>query len=507
MRTTDLLFYGTLLLRRLPLILLVTCLAAIAGVLIAQSQTPVYRATATVLVESPEIPDDLARSTVMENAVVQVQIIQQQLLTDNSLMALAEQFAVFSPELEMTQSEIATEMRERIQVEQAQLGNTDWSANAFKISFSANTSQLAADVANFLASTILMRGSERRTERATQTLAFFEQDVTVLTNQLADLDKELLRFKSEHLNDLPDSLEFRRTRQSTYEERLLLLEREAATLRNRRANLVLLYEVTGRDVVGGVPTPQGQLLAELQRALLTQSTIYGPTSYPVEALNKRIAELKPETVSVPGEEAGTDQPSSELELQLADIDDQLSALAQERDSIRVSLESLATSIGATPQNESTLAVLERNRENTQVLYKLALERLAEATTGAEIEARLKGERLSLVEAATPPQHPQPTKKRLIAGAAVGGGIALALGLILAFEFLNRRVRRPVELERELDIQTMVTIPYLPSSWEIWRRRLLVTGSVLLIGAGLVPLSSSSLGMALSSAMAGMGVQR
>jgi Uncharacterized protein involved in exopolysaccharide biosynthesis len=482
MPVTDLYFYGALLLRRLPVILLVSLLAGACGLLLALSQKPTYRATATILVESPEIPSDLARSTVIENAVVQVQIIEQQLLTDRSLAALAARFEIYPPELPLKSSDIAEDMRKRISVEQSELGVGDRSATAFRISFDAATAELAADVANHLATTILQRGVERRATRASETLEFFKQDVARLTAELANLDETIQLFKSEHLDDLPDSLEFRRLRQGNLEERLLLLEREAVTLRSRRANLALLLETTGHTPGGEVATPEGKLLAELQQALLAQSTIFGPDSPSVQALSRRIAALEPGVGAATATDAGGSRPVSDLDLQLADVDDQLAAIAAEKTSIEQSLAELQASIEATPQNETALDVLERDRENVQSLHTLALARLAEATTGAEIESRLKGERLSLVDAALPPEDPLPTKRRLIVAGALAGGLVAALGLILGLEVLNRRVRRPIELERRLDIQPMVTIPYIRGASDRRRRQLVVAASVVLTAA-------------------------
>ncbi|KKB11777.1 hypothetical protein VE25_11480 [Devosia geojensis] len=483
MLVTDLYFYGVLLLRRLPVILFITLLAGAGGLWLALAQQPQYRSTATILVESPEIPADLARSTVLENAIVQVQIIEQQLLTDRSLAALADRFDVYPPEPELSSSDIAEDMRERVSVERGDLGDGDRSATAFKISFDAATPQLAADVANHLASTILQRGNERRASRASETLEFFKQDVARLTAQLASLDQTIQLFKSEHLEDLPDSLEFRRLRQGNLEERLLLLEREAVTLRSRRANLALVLETKEQFPGGDIETPQGKLLAELQQALLAQSTVFGPDSPSVRALGQRIAALQPSAdAATAAAGAALPRPVSDLELQFADVEDQLAAIAVEKNAIERSLAELAASIEATPQNETALDVLERDRTNVQALHALALARLAEATTGAEIEARFKGERLLLVEAALPPENPLPTKRRLIVGGALAGGLVAALALILGLEVLNRRVRRPVELERRLDIQPMVTIPYVRGASDRRRRRLVVAASVMVTAA-------------------------
>src|SRR3990167_8313541 len=64
MHNLDFGFYFSIARRRLPLVLLVTLVALLATVLVVRFKKPVYTASAKLLVEAPQIPTDLAKSTV-----------------------------------------------------------------------------------------------------------------------------------------------------------------------------------------------------------------------------------------------------------------------------------------------------------------------------------------------------------------------------------------------------------------------------------------------------------
>jgi len=70
----DLKFYLLIFLRRLPYFLILVAMGSAAGLVSALIQPPVYVAQARLVVESEQIPDSLAASTVETDASEQLQI-------------------------------------------------------------------------------------------------------------------------------------------------------------------------------------------------------------------------------------------------------------------------------------------------------------------------------------------------------------------------------------------------------------------------------------------------
>jgi hypothetical protein len=123
--------------------------------------------------------------------------------------------------------------------------------------------------------------------------------------------------------------------------------------------------------------------------------------------------------------------------------------------------------------------------NVQAQYNSAITRLAEASTGKQIEIRLKGERLSLIESAIPPTKPISPNRLMLSIGTIAAALVLGFGSIVLMELLNKSVRRPVELVQKLDIRPLITIPYITTSGELQRQRLTSVFTVVAIG-GLIP---------------------
>ena len=82
----DLSFYWRIFLRRIPYLIIFAALGIAIGVSIAISLPARYGARAVMIVESEQIPDELAASTVQTNAIEALQIIRQRILSREVLL-------------------------------------------------------------------------------------------------------------------------------------------------------------------------------------------------------------------------------------------------------------------------------------------------------------------------------------------------------------------------------------------------------------------------------------
>jgi succinoglycan biosynthesis transport protein ExoP len=481
MNSTDLRYYFSILLRRLPLFLAIALPVTGLGVVYAMTRPSVFRATSTILVESPQVPSDLARSSVPENTWSRFQTIQQELMTRESLLAMAKRLKVYPSGTLMTDTKIVEDLRDRIALAPT-FYNGDQSALSFAISFDAEKPVLAARVANDLADTILERDADSRASRAAETLKFFDEEAARLAQGVAEIEKRIQAYKLANLDALPDSLEFRRAQQGNQQDRLLILEREESSLRSRRAAYLQLYQNTGLSLEGAAASPEQKLLEDLQAALLSQRAMFSEDSPSILTLQARIDKVKADLKAKPGDANGT--VPTEMHMQLNDIDDSLEAIAQEKVSIERKFTQLSASIKATPANETALQSLEREHTNELTRYNAAVARLAEASTGEQIETRFKGERLSLLEAASPPESPVRSKRLILALGGVAVGVGLGIAVILALELLGARVRRSAQLQRGLNIEPIATIPYVFTRAQLRKRRLLMMAAIVLFIAAM-----------------------
>lgn len=472
MGNIDLNFYFSILLRRLPYLIAIAVVTLLAAVVATRILSPVYSASAKILVESPQIPAELARSTVPLDAVEQLRIIQQQITTRDNLLALARKLKIYDEAKMMRYGEGAVmDLQSRIKFEQLQFDTQgrDQGTTIFSVSFLAGAPDMAAKVANELAAMILARNQRQRTDVAGSTLDFFNQKVAKLSSDLTHLEADILKFKNENRDTLPESLDFRRSQQSNLQERLISLEREETDLRTKRGNLIATYTSVGQPSGNVQLTPEQQVLMELNRSLAGQLAIFSETSPNIVALRERIASLQNKLASssfgnTKNENARPSERSAPfgLNVQLSDIDDRLQAVSVEKTSAARRIENLTQSIAGTPSSETVLNSLERNRQNIQMQYNAAIASRAEALTGEQIEMRAGGGRFSLLEAAIPSLRPiSPNRTRII---GLGGlaGVGLGLALVVLLELLNKTVRRPAELTRLLQSPPLATIPNIGS---------------------------------------------
>jgi uncharacterized protein involved in exopolysaccharide biosynthesis len=467
----DIRFYLSLLLRRLPWIVAIVFVFTAGGIAVAFLLPPLYRATAKILVEAPQIPAEMARSTVPISAVQQFEIIEHELVTTDSLAALAARQNVYEAAgANLSVADIADDMRARVSFEQVDLNSPrdGGGATIFNVSFEARNAELAARVVNDLVDSILSKNISLRTGKAGDTMQFFDQETKRLGAELTGLEADILKFKTANKEALPDSLDFRRAQQSSQQERLSQLEREEAALRSRRSNLVEMFRNTGNIVNAGPVSPEQQMLQDMNRALADQLTVFQETSPNIVMLRARIETLRKglNASHAAASSSGKAGPT-ELDFQLSDIDERLRFITQEKASITSNLEDLAKTIAATPSNETILNSLERNRANIQAQYNNATAMLAQASTGEQIELRSKGGRLSVVEPAVAPEKPYSPNRRRIAGAGLAAGIGASFGLVVLLELLNKTIRRPSELAALLDSEPLATIGYIPSRTRSW----------------------------------------
>lgn len=475
-------FYWRLLLRRLPWILPIIILCSALGVVQATRLPAIYETEARLLVEAPQISDDLVNVIVETSAEEEIAIIRERLLTRTNLLDIADEFDVFINYSQMAPDQIALQMREN-SVIGSQGGRNQ--ATLIRVSFSARSGQIAADVVNEYVTRILAANVEQRRETASGTRDFFEQEVQRLSEELGQRSARISQFQAENADALPEDQQFRLGRQALLQERIGSATRELSSLIDQRARIIEIYESTGQvSAADQVLTDDQRQLRDLERQLANELITYSENSPQVVTLRRRIDTLRAQiTASAP-----TDEPLNSgqavLDLQLNQIDAQIETLESVMAEAEAELARLQDAISRSPQISITLSGMERDYENIRVQYDRAVASLAEASTGQQIELTNRGQRITLVEAANVPSSPSRPNRRLIMAAGVAAGIGLTIFLFTALELLNRTIRRPVEINRAFGIEPLVALPHISTRSERIGRFVGRMVLLLLVGVGL-----------------------
>ena len=197
--------------RRFGLLALVAGFGIVASLAYAFVKPPVYESSATILVESQQIPDDLARSTVNMSAAERLRLIEQRLMARNNLAAIIDQFALFA-NLRLTPAQKIELVRQAIQLETVAVpseGRNAVEVFSFTITVRLDNPERAAAIVDAIVASALEQNARVRADRTRTTLEFFEAEEKRVGAAITEVERELSAFKRRNEAALPDSLAFR----------------------------------------------------------------------------------------------------------------------------------------------------------------------------------------------------------------------------------------------------------------------------------------------------------
>jgi len=136
----------------------------------------------------------------------------------------------------------------------------------------------------------------------------------------------------------------------------------------------------------------------------------------------------------------------------------LAGVEAKRDALASRLHDIKERIQPLVQLGPQIAELERQKQMQEDNYKYFETTLEKARVDEALDPS-KIPNISAVQRPSPPVLVTSTRNKIMLGSAVGG-LALAVGFALLKElFLNRAVRRPVEVEKFVGISPLLSIPY------------------------------------------------
>jgi uncharacterized protein involved in exopolysaccharide biosynthesis len=463
-------YYLSIFLRRLPYFLIVATVISVASVIVAISLPPAYVSQMQLIVEAPQIAENTTGSPVAPS-IEQLRVTEQRLLTRANLLDIATRLQALANQEKLNPDEIVQAMRAHTKVA-ISTGSGD--PPLMTVSFEAPEAAKAAAVLNEYLTLIQQQDVGARTERATVTLEFFEQEVARLNQALAAKSSAISSFKTANIGALPDSLNFRLSQQAVLQERLAQFDRDLMSLKNQRELLLNLFNTTGKVAEARLEalTPEQVQLETLRNQLNDALAVLSPENPRVKLLKARIAQVEAVVSAQPKPVAETrpETGNAMLDLQLAEIDSRVTDLADQKALVVVEFDKLSKSIEATPVNTVKLDELTLDYQNIQLQYNGAVDRLAKASTGERIEVMARGQRIAVIEPPSVPNEPAKPKRLLIAGGGSVFGFLAGIGLIVLMEVLNRSIRRPEDLVRALGISPIATLPYIQSRKEVVLRR-------------------------------------
>lgn len=197
-------------------------------------------------------------------------------------------------------------------------------------------------------------------------------------------------------------------------------------------------------------------------------------------------EIQRDVVQLQSELATLDATSGRTVTQrrITQLNDEMSRRNDEAALISARIDAIRSELVRAPEVEREITAMDRTMTQLQTQLTSATERRREAELGLRIEDDQQSVRFVLLEAALPPEYALSTGRRKIAMVGVMAGLAAGFGLAFALELLNPVLRTARQMERELQLRPVISIPYTRSASEFRRRRairMMGLGILLIVG--------------------------
>jgi uncharacterized protein involved in exopolysaccharide biosynthesis len=425
------------------------CVGALATFILPE----VYRSSSTLLVESPEVTEDVL-GTDFVPVDRRIEIFRRQILSPPRLVELVRKHGLYTDSRQdASLSGAVAEMREAIRIEavsasiqRSVLGRS--STIAIELSYDYAEPSSAQAVLQDITEQILFFDATQSSEQAENTVQFLTEQATALQSQIDEVAAEIrsitaangLSLSNPGVLALSDS-------SGSYDMQIIALQRDNSLLRAQQA-----AEQTSAERDPIVSAAEAELAAA--QAKYTNS-------HPDIALARRRLEEARQLAASNQERLPDDTIDQQIAANNAQIDALRSMKAQE-----VSRRARAQSAMArSPLIQEQIAQRQQRLDLFNEQYEAVTARLRQAQASAKAENEQKGERLSVIEPPNLPQAPiSPNRSLLIAG-GLAGGFALGLFLILAVELIRRPIRDPSDILAVTGVASLGSIPTIDSEAE------------------------------------------
>ncbi len=455
---------------------------------------PVYKSTATILIEGQEIPADFVRAAVTSYAEQRIQVINQRIMSSTRLLEIINRLDLYR-ELRDTQptEALVAKMREdtklkmiNADVKDPRSGRASEAAIAFALSFEGkHDPRKVQQVATLLTSLFLEENLRERMQKTEETSQFLEMEMNRVKETLDGTEAKIADFQERNMNTLPDLLQLNIQNLNNTERGIELMQEQLRSQKERESYLQ-------SQLASIAPQQENKVRLDQLRVELVHLKSRFSDEYPdvvkaraeIADLERQIAEAKGSVQTLP------DNPAYiTLAAQLASTQSEIESIRLQIKVLEGKKELFQKQIDTTPRVEEAYRKLLTERINTQAKYDDLMRKVMEARVSHGLEKEQKGERFTLIDPARLPEKPYKPNRLAIGLIGIVLGLGAGVGFAALREFADSSVRSAAKLSDGFGAPVLVVVPMLLSAEDVKRRRLrYVAAGVAAVGlvvAGLV----------------------
>lgn len=461
---------------------------------------PVYRSTATILIEEQEIPREYVTPMLTSYAEQRLQVINQRIMSTARLIEVINRFDLYTEERKrLTTEEIIEKMRAKdikfatvtADVVDPRTGRPTEATIAFTVSYEGKNPVVVQQVANALASLYLEENIKvvgQQTESATR---FLEEEMKNVQSTLVELEKKIAAYKERNQRALPELLQFNLQTLDWSERNYDQLKDQLRALQERESYLQTQLATIAPDTVN----QDKERLKELRVLLVSLKSRYSDeypdvirTKKEIDHLEKKLQAQGGETPEVPEK---PDNPSYiALSAELASVRSQISAANQQIEDLDRKRNDYRRRLEMYPRVAEGYMNLMVERNNTQAKYDDLMRKYMEAKVAHGLEKEQMGTRFTLIDPARLPEKPVRPNRPLILLLGLLVGMGTGVGTVSFLESADRSARRSEDLTSIFTFPVLAEIPEVTTHGDKQRRkgrRFIVAGASILFVALLIVL--------------------
>jgi polysaccharide biosynthesis transport protein len=461
------------------------------AVIVALALAPVYKSTATILIEEQEIPSDFVVTTVTSFVEQRLQSINQRIMSTTRLLETIDRFNLYADDRgRLTTEEIIEKMREDVlldpistEVMDRRTGRATMATIAFTLSYEARESpDTVQKVATQLTSLFLEENLRVRERQTSETSEFLREERQRIKQQMEQIEAEIAAFKQAHINELPEMMQLNMQELSNIERSIERLQENLRTLKQREGYLQAELSTTS-------PKWQRNWIAEkdedirrlelLEVQLISLKTRYSDEYPDVAKTRQEIDRIKQrldaEGVDYSRKRGDTEETPENpayisLSAQLGGVRSEIGTIDRLIAKFEKTAAAYKKRIAATPAVEENYNALLARQANTRLKYNDLFQKTMEAEVAQGLEKDQKGERFTLIDPARLPQKPHKPNRLAIALIGLVLGIGAGVGLAALREFTDTAVYSPELLTRHTGGAVLAAIPVIITADEAARQK-------------------------------------
>jgi succinoglycan biosynthesis transport protein ExoP len=414
----------------------------IAATITAFALPTKYRSTATLLVQSQDLPTTIVDSPTTGGVEQRIARIREQVLSRGDLVQLIEQNDLYPRDRRSKPlSKIIENMRHSTAIgalssDIGQQASTPNTTIAIAMSFDYPDPGKAQAVLQSFVSKFLSMDSEDIENQASLTVRFLEDQANKLQSQISEIEGQMTALKARNGAALASSGVPPLIDTGSFSAQITGLQNENRQLiaQSRR------------------PVERSDGLAAAEAALAAAQAQYNDTHPDVIAARERVNQMR----KLSQQNADTGSPIQE---QISANNNAIHQLMGQRDETLSRANAAMAGQARAPAIMEQAMQLESRASALRNQFQQVSENLLKAQNSSRMASEQRAERLSLVEPANLPDRPFSPNRPLLIAAGAGAGLVLGLLVALVLELLWKPVRSPRQLE-QLGLPVLGMVPLI-----------------------------------------------